>query len=129
MRACVCACIRACMHACIHACMCACVCVCERQGLNQHFTFPIWEAIFKFFKCEVYIPYFLKNEKHKVCLKRFNFLLRLLTVVIRSIQIVKHVTYLGGVITLLIDSVLFLKKQINKQFFSPFLFFIPILKG
>ena len=66
----------------------------------SHFAFC--EAIFKFVKkCEVYILYFLKNPKHKVCLKRFNFLLRLFTFVIRAIQIVNHVTYLGCVITLL----------------------------
>ena len=72
-------------------------------------------------KCKVYILYFLKNVKLKVCLKRFNFL-RLFTFVIRSIQIVKHETYLGCVITLF-NIVLFLKKQIENQFFFSFPFF------
>ena len=89
-----------------------------------HFAFC--KAIFKFFKkYEVHILYFLKIAKHKVSFKRFNFLLRLFTLLIRSIQIVKQVTYLGCVITLL-NWFCFIskKKQIDKQFFllSFFLF-------
>ena len=57
----------------------------------SHFAFC--EAIFKSVKkCEVYILYFLKNPKHKVCLKRFNFHLRLFTFVNGAIQIVNQLT-------------------------------------
>ena len=79
-------------------------------------------------KCEVYILYFLKNAKLKVCLKRFNFL-RLFTFVIRSIQIVNHETYLGCAITLL-NWFCFISKKTNwKSIFFSFPFFYSYFEG